>query len=269
MNNDTYHQLANQPLLFVLAEFRFTEVTKMDKYYPEIQDKLRHIFPYFEEQTLQEVNIMPNGMQVDQSKQWVFIHKGRKNAVLLNHKRIVFVTSEYGRFDGFKEYCEIALEALITIVNPSLLTRIGLRYANLITAKDEDDITQYVQSNICNESHFKRVGRPVHQINEALLETEEGNMVIRSMYANTNTSVFHDMGNIPINVATQNEPSNRILLDFDHFWQPNLESSTTNDNVDALDFETQIIIEKLEKMHKLNRQAFWDITTNTGREVWK
>lgn len=269
MNDDSYYQLANQPLLFVLAEFRFTEIMSMDKYFPDIQDIMRQTFPFFEEQTLQEVNVSPDGMQMNQSKQWVFIGKNKKNAVLLNHKRLVFITSNYERFDGFREYCEIALEALITVAKPSLLTRIGLRYSNLITAADSADITQYVQSNVCNESNLKGVGHPVRQMNETVLETDEGNMVVRSMYANTDVSVFHDLGNIPIKVATQNQPSQRILLDFDHFWQPNLDGESTGDDIDSLDFEKDIIIEKLEKMHKLNRQAFWDITTDSGKEVWK
>ena len=199
----------------------------------------------------------------------IFIDKDKKNAVLLNHKRIVFITSNYDRFDGFRKYCEIALEALIAVAKPSLLTRIGLRYSNLILATDGDDITQYVQSNVCNESHLKGVGHPVRQINETVLETDEGNMVIRSMYANTDVSIFQDLGNIPIKVATQDQSSQRILLDFDHFWQPNLDNESTDDSIDSLDFEKDIIIDKLEKIHKLNRQAFWDITTDSGKEVWK
>lgn len=271
MNNDTYYKLANHPLLFVLAEFRFTEIMNIEKFLPEIQENLRQEFPFYETQTLQEINITPEGMKVDQSKQWAFIDKKKKNSVLLNHKRLVFITSEYERFEGFKKYCEIALEALISVAHPSLITRIGLRYADLITAKDGDDITSYVQSNVCNESHLRAVGRPVRQVNEAFLETSEGSLVIRSMYgdSNTDTSVFHDMGNMPIKVAIQDEPSERILLDFDHFWQLDLEDSNIDNNANLLSFETNTIIKKLEEMHKLSRQAFWDITTDNGRKAWE
>ena len=269
MNNDTYYKLANHPLLFVLAEFRFTEIMNIEKFLPEIQDSLRQEFPFYETQTLQEINITPEGVKIDQSKQWAFIDKTRKNSVLLNHKRLIFITSGYERFEGFKQHCEIALEALISVAHPSFITRIGLRYADLITAKDGYDITEYVQSNICKESHLRAVGRPVRQINESFLETREGSMVIRSMYGDTDTSVFNDMGNMPIKVATQDEPSERILLDFDHFWQPDLENSNIDNNVKLSSFEKSAIIEKLEGMHELSRQAFWDITTETGRKAWE
>lgn len=269
MNNDTYYKLANHPLLFVLAEFRFAEIMGIEKYLSDIQEEIRHIFPLVDEQTVQEVNITPGGMNVNQTKQWAFIDKSKNNAVIINNKRLVFITSNYQRFDGFKKHCEISLEALIKVAQPTILTRIGLRYADLITVKNEDDITQFVKSNICDQSHFNGVGSPILQNNEAVLDTAEGSMVIRSMYGKTDTSIFHDIGNLPIKIATQNEPSERILLDFDHFWQLNLDSSTLENDNNSLDFETQTIIEKLDRMHELSRKAFWDITTDSGREVWK
>lgn len=269
MNNDTYYKLANHPLLFVLAEFRFAEIMGIEKYLSDIQEEIRNIFPLVNEQTVQEVNITPDGMEVKQTKQWAFIDKSKHNAVIINNKRLVFITSDYQRFDGFKKHCELSLEALIKVAKPIIFTRIGLRYADLITASNGEDITDYVKSNIYDQSHLNGVGSPVLQNNEAVLDTSEGSMVIRSMYGTTDISIFHDIGDMPINIATQNDPSERILLDFDHFCQLDIDSNNNKNDDASLNSEKNNIIGKLEKMHELSRKAFWNITTERGREVWK
>ena len=41
MDNATYHKLRNQPLLFVLAEFRFPVIMQMEKYIDESYDYIK------------------------------------------------------------------------------------------------------------------------------------------------------------------------------------------------------------------------------------
>lgn len=262
-NENDYKKLSNQPLLFVLAEFRFSDVRNIEEYIPKLQEKFRKKFPFTEEQSGQEVNINPQGINITETKQWSFISKDKKNAIVLSYNRLVYMTSDYDRFDSFKEGCEIAIDALVTEVAPSLLIRIGLRYADLIVKNsDEEDITSYVKDSVCEKDSLKLIGEPKHQIKEVLVETEDGLLNIRSMYADNNLSFWNDTDNSPVKIERKDHSSERILLDFDHFWQPDKEENSLN-------FEKDIVVKKLEKMHKPARQAFWHVTTEIGRKIWE
>lgn len=262
MNDDNYRKLNNDPLLFVLAEFRFSDVINIKKFIPMLQDRFRKELPFHEEQTSQEVNVNPHGLDIRESLQWAFLSQNRKSGIVLSHNRLVYMTSEYDRFEGFKQSCKNAVSILAEEVGPSLLVRIGLRYADLIVKKENEDITQYVQKSIYEIQHLNQFGTPMRHVNETLIKTEEGYLNIRSMFNVSNVSTWSDVGSFPIKINTVNESSERVLLDFDHFWEPEKQE-------DSLSFDTDIIINKLEKMHEPTRKAFWDSTTDLGREIWE
>lgn len=262
MNTDKYFKLSKQPLLFVLAEFRFPEIRGMDKYITDLQDGFRNKLPFFEEQISQEIKVEPNGIEVHQSKQWVFVDKLRQNAVIIGHSRIICVTGSYDRFDGFKDFCSNALNILNNIANVSHLQRIGLRYADLILASDNLPITKSVNSNLYVNESFQNIGKVVQRVNDVVLRTQEGIMAIRSLYGQNNLSVLPDVGYLPIELPSYNDESERIILDFDHVWQ-------ANDTKDSLDFDLSEILDKMSKMHQLSREAFWLSTTDEARQLWQ
>lgn len=265
MNDDKYYKLANGPLIFVLAEFRFTEIMNIQNYVDEIQDKLRQSYPYFNKGSTQEVNVSNDGLEITTTLQWAFIDKNKANAIMLDHKRLVFVTSDYQRFEQFRDSCRVALKVLIECVNPTLLTRIGLRYTDLITSEGKTDVKNYVHKNFLKNPCLDSIGRFSHQTNESTVETDEGLMIIRSMHGNNSVSTWYDIDTLPVEIKAHEEPSERVLLDFDHVWQ----SNTIDKSDKPLDFDLVTILGKLEKMHELSRKAFWDSTTQEAKERWK
>lgn len=262
MNNEDFVKLNNHPLLFVLAEFRFSDVRNIEEYIPKLQERFRKIFPFIEEKIGQEINLTPQGINISETKQWAFVSKDKSQAIILNYNRLVYMTADYDRFNGFKEGCKSVINILVDEVAPSLLTRIGLRYADLIIKNNDEDITSYVQNSVCEKGFLSEIGNSKRQMKETLIVTDVGFLNIRSMYAESDISILNDNDNFPINIARKNEVSERILLDFDHFWQPEKEE-------DSLNFETDEIFRKLEVLHKPARQAFWHITTKTGRKIWE
>lgn len=258
----TYQKLSQQPLVFVLAEFRFSPILEMGKYIPTLQDELRQEFPLIDTQQNQEFQISPSGIGINTTTEWVLQSKSKKQAITLNSNRLVYVTSEYDRFDGFKKQCKKALEAFIKIVNPSLWLRIGLRYNDAITKENNENIEEYVQSFLYASNSLSSVGEMNQHINEIVLETAEGCMVVRSMYAHKAPPMWPDMM-LPIKIEANNHMATRIFLDFDHFWDMNLSQESDN-----LDFKLDDLILKLEKMHEYSRKAFWDITTDKGKSKW-
>lgn len=261
MTTTTYYKLEKQPLLFVLAEFRFPMIMQMEKFIPELQERFRSQFPYFEEQVSQEVKLQPQGIEVISFKQWNFIDKARRKAIIVNHSRLICITSEYHRFNHFSEFCLDSIGVLKDIANPAFVERIGLRYADLISPTDQSPISDLVQESLCNIHYLNDIGELSHKLNEISLKTSEGNMMIRSLYGEHNLSVLPDVASLPIKINSVESTGERIILDFDHVWE-------STDGAD-IQFDKDDVSLKLKKMHSLSREAFWNCTTEKGRELWK
>ncbi|KXZ74173.1 hypothetical protein AVENLUH5627_00108 [Acinetobacter venetianus] len=256
-----YEKLTNQPLVVVLAEFRFSSILQMENYIPAFQNFLRQDFPLFSTTEQQEMIIEQQGIRVNSSTGWVFLSSNKKRAIILDRSRLVILSSEYERFPDFWNDCKKALDFLIQEVKPTLLLRVGLRYSDAIIEKNkEEPIESYVQSVVCEAGSMDGVGDQVHRINETIYKTQAGIIAIRSLYGVLNLPVWQDLVESPITFHKDTNFSKRILLDFDHYWQPEGETQL---------FELDFISNKMEELHLITRKAFWEITTFEGREVWK
>ncbi len=256
-----FEKLSNQPLVIALAEFRFSAVLQMENYIPIFQDFLRHDFPFFSTTQQQEVNVGPQGINVNSSTGWVFTSSNKKRAVMLDHGRLVILTSEYNRYPDFWNDCQKALSFLVEKIKPTLLLRLGLRYSDAIVAKEHNEpIESYVQSVVCEYGHFGSKDDQIHRVNETILKTNEGFIAIRSLYGNVNLPVWQDLIESPVFIDKNISHHKTILLDFDHFWQAESEAQAFN-----LDFITN----KMNAMHIISRDAFFELTTKQGQEVWK
>lgn len=259
-----YKKLTNQPLIFVLTEFHFSPVLDMGRYIPEIQDLLRVRFPKLRMNESQEVSISHQGISLNTQPNWEFISKDNKEAATLNQNRLLFMTSKYERFEGFNANCDFLLKAILETANPSLLLKIGLRYSNTILAiKDKGLAEEFVKTRLFENSDLHSIGSPIRQTNETLLKTSEGALFVRSLHGINNFSVWPDAENFPIDIEiVSNNSTSRILLDLDHLWDAQEESV-------PVDFKKDFMLHKLEKMHEINRRAFWDVTTEKAKEAWK
>lgn len=256
-----YEKLTKQPLVMALAEFRFSTILTMDTFVSSFQNHLRQDFPHFKTTDTQEMAVTDKGINITTHEGWLFLSSNRKRAIRLNKDRIIFMTSEYDRFPNLLKDCKTALSFIEKKIKPSFIERVGLRYTDLIIAKNDNEIIEsYVDQLICNAGQLFKIGDQIHRGNETVLKTDVGLMVVRSLYGNLNLSAWHDLSDPPVVIEKYSEPSKRILLDFDHFWLSRDES---------VKFDVDFIVKKLNDLHEKSREAFWEITTHEGREVWK
>ena len=221
-----FKKLMNQPLKLALAEVIFSPVMGIEKYIPELQDQLRSEYPH-----------------------------------LFNANRIVLFTTAYPRYEGFAAQFKNALTILENVVKPSLCSRIGLRYCDLVKPSAEQDIEQFVVSNWLYPDCLSTVGAPLSHRLETMTKTEAGQLMIRTVLGVSNAVLPPDIQQLPVKVSNdESEPSLRLILDFDHFWLSRDES---------VKFDVDFIVKKLNDLHEKSREAFWEITTHEGREVWK
>lgn len=254
-----YKKLGNQPLVIALAEFRFSSVLGMKDHVSLLQENLRHDFPLFDEMQEQNVTVSPKGVEVKSATGWVFKSSNQKEAIILSDSRLTVITSAYNRYPDFWDKCRKALMLLIENVNPTLLTRVGLRYSDAIFAKEENEpIETYVKA-IIHENCFAKSEEQIRRSSESVLKTSAGIIVIRSLYGKVNLPVWPDLIGTHVLFNRNKSVSNTILLDFDHFWKP--EEGSQN-------FELEFIENKMQALHQISREEFFNIITEEGKEVW-
>ena len=251
-----YRKLANQPLVFALAEFRFSPVFQIDQFIPQYQEAVRKAYPLPE--PMQEHAIQVKGTAVDVSSRmkWSFVESSRHSAVVVDQERLIFITTAYPRFDGFAKSCMEALQPLKDIVDPDLLLRIGLRYGDLIRIGDGEKLEDYVDPYFGYPKLAEPLGTPEHQKDEVAIRTSIGRLLIRSMYGVNPLVCLPDLQGIPALPKPDAEPSHRIVLDFDHIW--------IGDG--SARFDVGRIEDILDKLHEPAREAFWRITTDEAKE---
>jgi len=252
-----YRKLARQPLVFALAEFRFSQVLQIEEYIPEYQELLRKSYPLTE--TLQEHAIKVGDKSVDlrQRSRWAFLSADRRNVVTLDQDRLIFFTTDYPRFEGFASECLNALELFVKLVEPELLLRIGLRYGDLIKIGDGEKLGDYVDPYFDYPKLAIPLGTPEYQRDEVGIRTDVGRLLIRSIYGDSNLVSLPDIQGIPGLPQPEKSSSNRIILDFDHVWSADEEPTR---------FDIGHIEKTLAKMHETARDAFWRITTDDAKD---
>lgn len=255
-----YKKLDNQPLIFVLAEFRFSPVMQIAEFIPKIQEALRKQYPIPNKRSEQTVQVQPGGISVSSVDRWAFISANKKSAIEINQERLVYITAEYPRFAGFSDACKQAIDTLVNIVEPSLILRIGLRYSDLVLVDGDESITDLVDQHFGLPNCIDSLGANRQHSTETLLNTNMGGLLIRTLYGEHNLSCLPDIQGLPISITKDMAQSERIILDFDHYWEAKDES---------VSFETNDVLERLATLHETSREAFWKVTTDYARnEKW-
>ena len=250
--------IGNQPQKFVLAELRFSPVLQIAKYIPDIQDELRRQFPIATKQNDQPVDTNSGSYLDSNLDWWAFISVNRKSAIVVNRERLVYMTAKFPRFDDFLGTCKYAIETIKHIVEPGLILRISLRYGNLINVNDDENISDLVDEHFGMPSCIETLGTTRRHSNETFIRTDEGQLVIRTLYGKHNLTRLPDIQRLPISIAEKAAASERMILDVHHYWEA-IDKSVI--------FETSAILEKLAALRDKTREAFWKITSDYAKNI--
>lgn len=259
-----YKRLTHHPLEFVLTEIRFSAVLNLKEYVAKIQDRVRADYPIFKREQEQSVNINPNGINVEQTDKYAFVSKQGDSAFILTTNRVIFMTKSYDRFDDFLARTEKVLRVVNDVLSPAVYHRIGLRFSDCIKSSEQQEESLYALLNgseLLFNPQLATIGGKGVQKNETLVVTEHGHLVVRSVLAVLTAKLFDDLvSQTYVPIKADSEPSLRLLLDFDHFWENHQEPR---------DFEMSAILACLEGLHEKSREAFWKLTSDKARnETW-
>ncbi|MCG6267997.1 TIGR04255 family protein [Vibrio furnissii] len=260
-----FKKLKNHPLVCTLIEVRFSSVLNLEHYIPQIQDKVRHQYPLFDRDSEQAVNVGPSGISVEKTHKYIFTTKDKMSNFQLTPDRLVFITKDYERFEGFAERCEMLLSVVAETINPSLYSRLGLRFSDCIKSttpgSDAELMDLFNTKSVFFTPELSNLGRKATHRTETAIQVDDSVLVVRSVIGMTHMVTFEDLlQQKHVEIKPDEKPSVRVILDFDHFWQ---------DEENQKDFNVDSIVASLHKLHETSRQAFWNVTSEYAREkVW-
>lgn len=126
---------ASNPLTDVICQVRFPRILRIDTELPTaFQEAIRAVFPLFEVQNFDLVGI-PVELRVHlhtPPSAFVFRSDDGAWAVTLTSEFLAFTTTQYRRWEEFKDRLELPLATLFSVYQPTVLARIGLRYVDVI-----------------------------------------------------------------------------------------------------------------------------------------
>ena len=136
------------PLKQVICQLRFPKILRIDTERPaQFQEAVRREFPHFQEDPDRSSLPLPDGVSElipkellqslsrTQNRRFQFVSRDKTWIISLTKDFVALETSNYVRWEGFREKVELVLRALANVYNPTHFIRIGLRYRNVIDRK--------------------------------------------------------------------------------------------------------------------------------------
>jgi len=258
MRKEPLVKLERPPLIFSLAQVRFSPVLKIADYIPDIQDVLRKgDFPRFQQQQIQQLVFAPK-VEVTQDFRWVFSSTDQHEAVLLTKDFVVYETNRYDVFETFVKKLEFVLSLVKEKVDVLMAERIGLRVVDLIRPAAGKAAVEFLQQPLrgLSAESFGAVSLLTHFLLQA--KSAVGDFSIRSMGTEDGTFLPPDL--VSTELVFDSPPAKGeqvIILDFDHVAPVN----------DA--FDTKTLISKIWELHDITERAFKTAVTPEAINYWK
>jgi len=256
----TTSKLPRAPLIFVLAQVKFTPVLKMESYVPDIQEYLRHHgFPKYRQENISNI-IIGSEAKAEIVKRWVFEDPANHRQIVLTTEAVVFQTTAYDTFDTFLSHLTLATEPLAQYARIELIQQIGLRYVDLLAKIDGLESSELLAPGLR--------GIPVSAMElqqgafsfAMQFQTSCGVLTIRSiqlMGLPAPAILPPDIGQISLTlpdwVSKAQDPR---MLDFDHVTQRNIP------------FTKDSLSEELNKLHQYTDRAFRSASTPEALAAW-
>ncbi len=254
-------KLPGSPLIYVVAQVNISAVVAIERYVPEIQEKLRKSgFPGYANMQVPEFVFETPGARpvISPSSRFEFLDKEERTAIILTPKSIAVHTNQYATFDDFHAIIAMALETIHAAASLQLHERIGLRYVDLMELDADEELKDYLAP------HLLGYDQSAIGVSEGLFNfhfegnTPHGRLVARHYSPQIKNMLPPDLAGVSLNYSYRPAPSpgRASLLDFDH----------------AADYKGDFVIEEvletLENLHDGLDIIFRDSVTAAALKKW-
>ena len=249
--------LSDAPLVVALAQVRFSEVLKMDSYVPDIQQFMRaEGLTRFSVEESQQIVFGPT-MKTKASSRWVFSNRSQTEVVLIAPDFFVFQVSEYEKFEAFSSRMLSLLAGFAKVVGLEYSEQVGLRYLDLIRAKDELSVNDMICPSLRGLSSSQLgVKRSTHQF-IVQAETDHGILMLRSFENNDGQFIPPDLQTPHLKFKNElSEGEEFRVLDFDHIARKDF------------DIMGSSLQELMWQLHEGINRAFRNSVTQEALNAW-
>ncbi len=251
-------KLTNAPLVYVLAQVRYSPILSMEKFIPHIQEQVRKTFPKFRKVVMQSLVLGVNG-QPDTTKveRWEFAGKDGDAGFIVQTDSFVFHTTAYKTFEDFISQFEFALSEVNKEANISLIERIGLRYVDVIEAEEGEELGVFLVPGLAGFPLEKLQVKTLISYMETITTTDEGVLVLKATKKLDGNLLPPDLQPIGLKMDRKiSEGRPNAILDFDHYSEQ------------AMEFSIDDVVKKIDRLHNATSSAFWATTTKYAIDRW-
>lgn len=250
--------LSKSPLVYVVTQVRFSAVVSVEKFVPDIQEKLRHLgFPRFLRSQMPEISFImgESAPKVAFMPRFEFQNKEGSLGIVLTSNNFAIHTNGYKTYEDFEKYIATAIEVINGAMSLSIVERIGLRYVDLVRLKENETWKHYLKEGLLGLDPAKVGVKSWMSKFESLGDTEIGKLLIRC--GQTELPLPPDLQPPTLKYSVSLNPGEiGTLLDCDHF------SETT------MDFESKAVLAKIGDLHDHIDRAFRNSVTSHALKTW-
>lgn len=238
----------------VICQLQFPTILKIDTEVPsEFQELIRHKFPVYQQSNEGDNFQFPDGISQLVPREFIesfpirgnlryqFLSGDRSWTVSLTREFVALSTGHYNCWEEFRENMKLIAQALIDVYAPAFISRVGLRYQNVIDRKKlnliesswKDLIAQYVLGLLAEEEVTESIGEYRNATSFALSSQHD--------YVRLEHGLILDTGSHP--------QDHLYLLDSDLYSDKETQANAEH------------LTEKLDYFNAANRRLFnWCIT---------
>lgn len=264
-------KLAKQPLALVMIQARFSPISKLDKYIPDIQDELRRTgFPYMAARKSTAFELLPSGIQPTVIDQWVFETADKRTSVIMDGRQVLLQSTSYDTFEPFLKQYLIVMNIVMRITEHDkfgVCERLGLRYIDQIIKQDKDDsVDSYLRPELRGmTSDFfvtdKKRYAFTNVVTTQLPSKETASLSIRIYRNNDTLDLPPDVyAGAPPRLRSIDTSDDFALIDMDHGYNIRLGPGIQNDVIENLFFG----------LHDVIIEVFYEsVVSEEGIQKWK
>jgi len=254
-------KLLRSPLIFVLAQVKITPVLDIESKIPMLQEALRKQgYPRLAERNIETTVRGPDAhnIQKESHHQWEFIDKAKRASVLVDFDSICFQVTQYDLFETFIASMKTALETFEACLAPDLVTRLGLRFVDLVVPSEGKEIRSYFTDSLRGFTIDEANERKAFFSESVHVTGPDSMFVHRYVEAKSGFGFPPDL--LPVQLTFPQDPRRESpfgLLDMDHMLTR------------EFDFSVEEIIARFWTLHNHQTKAFEASVKPEAIEEWK
>lgn len=258
-------QLPNAPLIYVLAQIRFTHVPRMDKRWEDFHEKIFDYYPKAKTERIPSVTIKDGQPAIgDSIQRWLLFNESRTTGIILDAEMLALHTTEYKTSGDFLSKLQAILNAFVKILPERGMSvlRLGLRYVDLLIEEQGLSVDQQVIATLRYPQIPSDIGTPNSMEQVTTYFTPVGGTLrIRHRQSRKPDVLPGDLFPNTLKPAPRlmrERPANTFvgLLDYDHYIEQ------------EKPFDPTEIIESFRALHDKSSAAFKATTTDDARAIW-